>query len=147
MPANELAFLFLSIAAAHGLPPGLLESVCYVESGHKVTAVRRHDGSSRTSFGICQIQLRTARFVGFRGNVHGLMEPRNNVEYAARYLKYQISRYHGDYSKAVSAYNQGTTRSHGGTQYLARVFNAYLRRTNEQFRETNVSRNYEDGKE
>lgn len=138
MTGAELAVLFLSTAAAHGLPPGLLESVCYVESHHKITAIRRHDGSPRTSFGLCQIQLRTARTLGYKGSASGLMDPSANVEYAARYLSYQIQRYRGDYSKAVTAYNAGTTKSHGGSKYLARVFNAYLKRYNEQFTQPNA---------
>lgn len=131
MTAVELHGLFLIASAIHGLPPGLLESVCYVESNHRTYVVHKHDGSPRSSIGICQLQLRTARFVGFNGTTKELLDPKTNIEYSARYLQYQIQRYDGDYAKAVTAYNSGTTRSHGGSRYLARVFNVYLRHFND----------------
>lgn len=145
MTPNELAIMFLSITASHGLPPGLLESVCYVESKHVVQAINKHDGSSRNSYGICQIQNRTAREMGFKGSITQLMEPQNNIEYAARYLSYQLQRYKGDYAKAVTAYNAGVAKSHGGSRYLALVFNSYLKRQNEQFTQNQYTRNSPEG--
>lgn len=102
-----LMALFASASASIGLPEGLVAAVCKVESGYDVRAVNADDGGS-PSVGVCQVKPETARFLGFRGTDKELLRPSVNIEYAARYLRYQLNRYHGDVHKAVSAYNMGT---------------------------------------
>ena len=92
------------------LPDGLLSAICFIESGHKIDAVHRDDGGS-DSAGVCQLKLDTARMLGFKGTEKTLMHPRNNVYYAAKYLRYQLDRYDGEFSKSVAAYNTGTFRA------------------------------------
>lgn len=106
--------------ASFDLPPNLLTSLCYVESGHKVAAVHQDDGNG-DSLGICQIKLSTARFVGFKGTRKQLMDPTINIYYAAKYLGHQVQRYHGDLTKAVIAYNIGSARQLKTTQYSQKV--------------------------
>ena len=118
--------LFVAASLAAGLPQGLLESVCYIESGHDAHAIHPHDGNG-TSYGICQIKLATSRTLGFKGSAKELMKPEVNIEYAARYLARQIRRYKGDYARGVCAYNRGHSESHGGSSYVAKVFNRYLK--------------------
>jgi soluble lytic murein transglycosylase-like protein len=113
-----------SISDALNLPPKLLNAVCLVESGGDSTKVHRHDGTS-DSLGLCQVKLSTARFMGFRGTKRQLMDARTNEIYAARYLKYQANRYHHNYAKALTAYNQGSCYSEGNSVYAAKVFNAW----------------------
>lgn len=110
-----------SLDALLGLPRGLLNAICTVESNLKPSAIRHNDGGS-DSIGLCQIKLSTARSVGYRGNARQLFIANRNMYYAGKYLAWQIKRYHGDYAKAVTAYNQGTCYSHGGSRYLAQVF-------------------------
>jgi len=107
-----------------GLPRGLLEAICRVESGNNPTRVHKNDGRG-DSLGLCQIKLSTARLVGFKGKRNQLMNAKVNMYYAGKYLKYQVNRYGGNYAKATTAYNQGTSYSHGGSEYLAKVFTAW----------------------
>ena len=100
--------LFLAATAQYNLPAGLLSAECYVESHHKTNAVNLDDGKGGPSMGICQIKLGTALQVGFKGTAKQLMQPENNIHYAAAYLAKQIKRYHGNLPKAIGAYNSGT---------------------------------------
>lgn len=118
---TTLTALFVTISSQVGLPPGLLSSLCYVESKHKINAIH-HDDGDQDSLGVCQIKLTSARQMGFRGTAKQLMEPRYNVKYAARYLKYQISRYNNSITKGVIAYNLGNARGLTSTKYQRRVF-------------------------
>lgn len=72
-------------------------------------AVNVNDGNSH-SYGICQVKLETARQMGYKGTVAGLMAPRTNVYYAAAYLSSRLKVNRGDVVCGVSAYNAGTYR-------------------------------------
>lgn len=119
--------LFAIISAKYALPISILSSICFIETGHKSTRIEHDNGSP--SIGICQIKLATARQMGYKGKEKDLIKPEVNIEYAARYLRYQMDRYHGDFARAITAYNRGSERGNGGSDYLAKVFNEYVRRT------------------
>lgn len=121
----NLTALFIAASLTYGIPQGLLEAICYVESNHNPMAVTHRDGGS-ASLGICQVKYKTARFMGFKGQPNGLLKPEVNIEYAAKYLSYQLKRYKGNYAKAITAYNKGSSTSHGGSEYLTKVFNYYV---------------------
>lgn len=118
-----LAVMFLSMTQTYTLPKGLLSAVCWVESNHKISAVNRDDGSA-DSLGVCQVQLNTAKMLGFKGTVKQLMNPKENVKYAAKYLSLQLKRYHGDAPKALSAYNAGTATK-ANEYYVNKVLRAW----------------------
>lgn len=101
-----LLLTFATISQTFSLPPGLLESVCYVESKHDIFAFNSNDGGSN-SVGICQVKLSTARSLGYTGNERKLRDPAVNIFYAGKYLSFQLNRYHGKVHKAVAAYNAG----------------------------------------
>jgi soluble lytic murein transglycosylase-like protein len=130
----SIAALFLSTTIQFQLPPGLLSSICYIESKHQKNAVHYNDGKY-ASLGICQIQLRTARYMGFKGTEEYLMQPRINIYYAGLYLKYQLRRYHGNVTKAVVAYNKGhagdVSISTYSSQYCNKVFRQWRLAVNE----------------
>ncbi len=117
---GTLTALFLSVSLQLGLPPNLLSSLCYVESKHKVSTIHYADGDSN-SVGICQVKLKTAQFMGFRGTEKELMNPKVNIYYAGKYLKHQLLRY-GQINKAVIAYNQGHAGDLLQTEYQVKVF-------------------------
>lgn len=125
---GSLSILFLSATAAFHLPTGLLSSLCYVESGHKIEAVHHDDGTG-DSLGVCQIQYRTAKGLGFRGTAKDLMDPQVNVVYAAIYLRKQLNRYHDNVARAVAAYNAGSYRPAAvgarNQNYVDKVFKAW----------------------
>ena len=66
-----------------------------------------HDGGS-PSYGVCQLKQTTAEQMGYKGRPKDLMNPKINAYWAAKYLRYQLKRYGGDFCKASAAYNSGT---------------------------------------
>lgn len=98
------------IAFQEKAPPELMLAICKVESSLRPTAVNHKDGNGRTSIGLCQIQLRTAQWMGYTGDEKGLYSVESNVKYSARYLAYQLRRYDHVYDYAIAAYNAGSVR-------------------------------------
>lgn len=120
---TTLALLFITYSNTFGLPQGLLSSLCFVESSHKIEAVHYADGGSN-SVGVCQIKLSTAQWLGFKGTEKQLMKPENNIYYAAKYLAHQNKRYN-NIEKAVIAYNQGSAKTANRTSYSKKVMNKW----------------------
>lgn len=122
--------LFATASTEFNLPLGLLDAICFVESSHRPHVINRDDGKG-DSVGICQVQLRTARYLGYRGTERGLLGEGTNILYAAKYLRYQLDRY-GDLDKAIAAYNAGSCRLKDGKPfnqaYVDRVYKAYYSR-------------------
>lgn len=116
-----LAALFIAATNFYNLPPGLLASLCFVESKYDINAIHHDDGGS-DSLGVCQIKLETAKWIGFHGTKEELMQPVNNIGFAAGYLRIQLHRYHGDVTKAVIAYNKGNAKRLTTTSYQRKVF-------------------------
>jgi soluble lytic murein transglycosylase-like protein len=116
--------LFILVSAQFNLPSGLLSSVCFIESHHNPTAIHYHDGKG-SSIGLCQIKLKTAQSLGFKGTEKQLMQVKNNIYYAGAYLHHQQIRYNGDITKAVIAYNIGHSGNLTTSRYQVRVFNKW----------------------
>lgn len=123
MDAVTIILTFALVSHNVSLPTGLLSAVCYVESKHKVDAMHLDDGNSN-SVGICQIKLSTARWLGFKGTEADLKNPKTNIHYAAKYLKYQLKRYGNDINKAISAYNAGSFKK-SNHKYVNKVITAW----------------------
>jgi soluble lytic murein transglycosylase-like protein len=121
----EFALLFLTTSLSLGLPPFLLDSVCWQESRHNPKAYRAHDGNSTPSYGICQIKLKTARHMGYQGRARDLMSPTVNIYWAGRYLRYQLKRYKGNVTRALVAYNSGRSKTKHGNSYSSKVLKRY----------------------
>lgn len=128
--------LFIAISAELNLPTGLLYTLCRVESNLNPKAYKPKDGNS-PSYGLCQVKYETAKLVGFKGKPKDLMDPRTNINVAGRILASQYKRY-GNWAKAVCAYNKGSSTSHGGSRYLAKVFDAYFSVRPEGFQTTEL---------
>jgi len=129
MEATTLALIFAATSQAYSLPPGLLSSICFIESRHEPKTLVENDKGS-PSFGICQIKEATARGLGFKGTKTQLLQPKTNIIYAAKYLRHQLDRYHFDIIKAVAAYNAGSHRAdtHGqpkNKHYVQKVLLAW----------------------
>jgi len=107
----DIAALFLAASLSYGLPIGVLDAICQVETGSQPVVITPLDGHS-ASYGVCQIKLRTARSQGFVGTPSQLFNREVNIEYAARYFRYQLDRYQGNVS----------------------VFNAYFAAKNKEWR-------------
>jgi len=99
-PANAAAMspTVEQIAAEHSLPPELIHSVIQVESNYNPFAI-----SPKGALGMMQLIPATARRFG----VSDAFNPADNIQGGARYLKYLLDLYHGDYPLALAAYNAG----------------------------------------
>jgi soluble lytic murein transglycosylase-like protein len=86
------------IAAEHSLPPELIHSVIKVESNYNRYAV-----SPKGASGYMQLIPSTARRFG----VADVFDTVENIQAGAKYLKYLLDLYKGDYPRALAAYNAG----------------------------------------
>jgi soluble lytic murein transglycosylase-like protein len=86
------------VAAEQSLPPELIHSVIQVESNYNASAV-----SPKGAQGLMQLMPDTARRFG----VPDSFDPAANIQGGAKYLKYLLDLYNGDYPKALAAYNAG----------------------------------------
>ncbi len=85
-------------AAEHSLPPELIRSVIKVESNYNPVAV-----SSKGALGLMQLIPSTARRLG----VLDVFDPADNIQGGAKYLRYLLDLFGGDYPLALAAYNAG----------------------------------------
>ena len=106
----DLLAIFTLISLQYGIPEGLLSAMCYTESNHR-NVVRHFDGGTGHSRGVCQVKKIVARQVGM--DKANLMNPRENIEIAAKYLVYQKNRY-GTWHQGIVSYNRG--KSSGRTK-------------------------------
>jgi soluble lytic murein transglycosylase-like protein len=86
------------VAAEQSLPAELLHSVIQVESNYNPGAV-----SPKGAQGLMQLMPGTARRFG----VPDSFDPVENIQGGAKYLKYLLDLYKGDYPRALAAYNAG----------------------------------------
>lgn len=88
-------------AAANGLPVELVHRVIMRESRYNPRAV------SKGNYGMMQIRLGTARAMGYRGGVEGLLDADTNMTYAAKYLAGAYRAAGGNHDRAVMNYARG----------------------------------------
>ena len=86
------------IAAEHALPPELIHSMIKVESNYDPFAV-----SPKGALGLMQLIPATARRFG----VLDVFDPAENIRGGAKYLRYLLDLYGGNYTLALAAYNAG----------------------------------------
>jgi len=107
-----------------GAPPGLVRAVLMAESNGDPSAI-----SIAGAQGLMQLMPGTASMCGADA-----FDPQENVECGASYLKMLLTRYHGNATLAVAAYNAGpgaVAKYHGvppypeTRAYVARVIAAY----------------------
>jgi len=117
----DLSMAFEKAALATGIDVKLLRAVCFVESSHNPNVVVLMDHNA-PSYGICQLQMRTAKEMGFKGSSKDLMYAPLNIYFAAKYLARWLTKTQGHKAKAVISYNRGhLTKLTFGT-YAAKVF-------------------------
>jgi hypothetical protein len=94
-------------ARAHEVEAPLIRSVIRAESAYNPLAV-----SNKGAQGLMQLIPSTARRFGVKDS----FDSQDNVEGGTRYLKYLIELFHGDYARAIAAYNagEGAVTKYGG---------------------------------
>ncbi len=98
--------MILAAAKVAKIPGALLLAICMHETGLNNTLLK-HDGNSPT-YGVCQIKYETAKDLGYSGSAMGLMNPKINTLWAAKYVRHQMDRYGDDWCKVAAAYNAGS---------------------------------------
>jgi len=100
MPEEDLATLVNESAKAQALKPGLLRAVIRRESASYPCAV-----SDKGALGLMQLMPEVAQQFGVDP-----LDPKQNVDAGARYLKQLMTRYKGDVRLTLAAYNAGPQR-------------------------------------
>jgi len=115
-PSGAIDELVARIAARESLPPQLIHSVIKVESNYDPLAV-----SPKGAQGLMQLIPETARRFG----VADVFNPADNIQGGARYLRYLLELYNGDYPRALAAYNagEGAVAKYGGVPPYAETQN------------------------
>ena len=108
-------------ADKYGLAPPLLKAVMAAESNFNPAAV-----SEKGATGLMQLMPATARDM----YVVDLLDPVQNIEGGARYLRILQDRFGGDLQKVLAAYNAGPERveRHGGAVPPIPETQAYVRK-------------------
>lgn len=89
-------------AAAHGVPPALVDAVVRIESRYDPTAV-----GSIGEVGLMQVRPKTAALLGFQGSTAELAEPQTNLRYGVSYLAKAWRLAGGDLCRALMKYRAG----------------------------------------
>ena len=118
----------ISTAAARAkLDPALVRAMIHAESGFNPRAVSR-----KGALGLMQLMPEVARSLGVRNPYR----PEENVVGGCRYVAQLLTRYRGDLSLALAAYNAGpgAVERHGGVppysetqEYVKRVLDLHQR--------------------
>lgn len=128
---TDYSDLTRSMEVKYGLPKGILSAIIQVESAGSPDVVVKNDGiSHKNSYGLLQIQYRTAKFMGFKGKSKELLQPEVNLEYGARYLAWILQNVaQNDVGRALVCYNAGpySKACKGVQRYTSKVLTALMR--------------------
>ncbi|MBC3423592.1 lytic transglycosylase domain-containing protein [Pseudomonas wayambapalatensis] len=98
LTGRPYADLVADAARLHEVPQALLHAVIKAESGYNPKA-----RSAKGAAGLMQLMPDTAREMG----VKDVLDPKDNVQGGARYLKRMLRLFDNDITLAVAAYNAG----------------------------------------
>ena len=119
LPADVPYGAEITAAAKHGIDPALLAGLVKQESGFNPSA-----GSPAGARGLTQLMPATAAGLG----VTNVLDPAQNLDGGAKYLRQQLDAFGGDVTRALAAYNAGpgAVQRYGGVPPYAETQN-YVR--------------------
>jgi len=100
----SIRIMTVGVAIWHGLDPVIFYRLIRTESSFRSFAV-----SDAQAIGLGQIRESTAQYIHKEHKRGLLFVPLYNLNLAAKYLKYLLKRYDGNWSLALAAYNWGET--------------------------------------
>ena len=104
---QQLVFLFKRAGEVYNVDPRLLMAVARTESRFNTGAIGRGGAA-----GMMQFMPRTGERYGL--SVEQLLDPKTGIDFGALYLSERIEAFEGSWLRALSAYNQGSTRVNRG---------------------------------
>ena len=104
MDDSESEPLVRAAAARHQLNPDLIKAVIRQESGFRPCAI-----SEKGAMGLMQVMPDTAQSLKTKDP----LDPAQNIEAGASYLKQMLTRFKGDLRLALAAYNAGPEKVDG----------------------------------
>ena len=104
MDESESEPLVRAAAARHQLNPDLIKAVIRQESGFRPCAI-----SEKGAMGLMQVMPDTAQSLKTKDP----LDPAQNIEAGASYLKQMLTRFKGDLRLALAAYNAGPEKVDG----------------------------------
>jgi soluble lytic murein transglycosylase-like protein len=116
VPPNQLSALIDQNATKEGVKPELIRAVIEKESANRPCAI-----SPKGAQGLMQLMPDTAQQFA----VADPFDPKQNVEAGTKLLKQLLTKYNGDVSLALSAYNAGSGRvdQEGGIPQIRETIN------------------------
>lgn len=128
MMVSSMVPLIATIAKKVGVSATLLLSICTVETNLK--NVNNFNDGNGGSFGVCQLNLNTARGINPAVDRLALQIPEVNIEIAAIYLKQLYDKYNNPWHSAA-AYNAGLALIDNGSYrnqvYVSKVKLVYTK--------------------
>lgn len=82
-----------SFAESKGVEPALVLAFAQVESDFNPKAIRFEEKFKTYSVGMFQLFYPTAKALGFKGTLNGLMDPKVNAELAVTHIKMCLNRF------------------------------------------------------
>lgn len=100
----SIRVMTVGVAIYHGIDPVIFYRLIRTESSFRSFAV-----SDAQAIGLGQIRESTAHYIHKQHKRGMLFVPVYNLSLSARYIKYLLQQYHGNWSLALAAYNWGET--------------------------------------
>lgn len=111
-PSPQIDKYMRDASKKYGVEYELIKAIAKRESDFRPDAVREEPSINDASIGVMQVLVRTAQWQMNDNSItrERLMDPRFNIDVGAKYIRYNLDRFGGDFDKAIAAYNAGTPR-------------------------------------
>ncbi len=91
----------------HNVEINLIKAIVFTESSGKSSGYDYEKYANENSYGLGRILLSTARDMGFKGTAIDLLNPKINLYYTTKYIRFWLDKGNNNMSLAISSYNSG----------------------------------------